>query len=511
MRRLSLADAFFLVGESQRMPMHVAMLTVYTMPQGVNDSEYLGHLNEVVHHDGELREPFGEKLRLGPLGTAGPMFWQKDTAMDMDYHIRRSALPQPGRFRELFALVSRLHGTMLERSRPLWELHLIEGLPNRQFAVYFKMHHCAIDGSGAMHLLASMYSTSPRSRNTVSPLASETHAAYVKKLASETSPAPDSSEHEVLAVTDVLRQQLGGTVNVAKALQQYARVLAGGNTRLSMPYYQVPRTRLSSKVSRARRFVGQSWPFARIRAVGKAFDGTLNDAVLGMCSGALQRYLRDQNDLPGVSLKAMVPVALRSAGDVDAPNTSGFIAADLATLERDPARRIRAIQESVRAGKEQLSGMSTREKQIFMGIVQAPMGLAMLTRLGSHVPTANVAISNVKGPHQQMYWNGARVDGIYPVSIPVDGGAINFSQVSNHNNLDFGITACRHAVPHAQRMVDYLEEALVELEIAGGLRGKSDKATRGKSGATTRGGTEKKPAAKGKAKSGARQKRSGIN
>ena len=180
MRRLALTDAFFLMNETRQTPMHVGGVNLFTLPDGADEEEFLTHLGETLRYDGELRHPFGERLKTGPLGVAGPVYWEPDTQLDMEYHVRHSALPRPGRYRELFALVSRLHGTLLDRSRPLWEMHLIEGLRNRQFATYMKAHHCAIDGVGAMHLTQSMMSPDPRARVRYSPVSVEAHEADKK-------------------------------------------------------------------------------------------------------------------------------------------------------------------------------------------------------------------------------------------------------------------------------------------------------------------------------------------
>ena len=149
MRRMPITDAFFLIMESRRTPMHVGGLNLFTLPKDVDDASFLARLGETLRYDGELRRPFGEKLKTGPLGIAGPIAWEEDDELDMDYHIRHSALPKPGRYRELFALVSRLHGSLLDRSRPLWEMHIIEGLPGGRFALYCKVHHALVDGVGA--------------------------------------------------------------------------------------------------------------------------------------------------------------------------------------------------------------------------------------------------------------------------------------------------------------------------------------------------------------------------
>ena len=473
MRRMPVTDAFFLLNETRETPMHVGGVNLYTLPRGANEQDFLRELGDLLRQECEMRRPFGERLRMGPLGAAGPVGWEQDAQLDLDYHVRHSALPRPGRYRELFALVSRLHSTLLDRSRPLWEMHLIEGLQKRQFATYIKAHHCAIDGIGAMHLTNSMLSESPREQSHGSPFSRQAAEAYKARLAAAGRRTPRSdppANADLQAVAELLKMQFDAAGNVAGALRRYTDVWFGRGGALSVPWRQVPRTHFNTTVSGARRFVAQSWPFERVRAVAKAFDGTLNDAVLAMCSGALRRHLQDEGDLPAQSLKAMAPISLREEGDVDSANAIGFITADLATHIDDPEERLRAIQTSMRAGKLQLAGMSRREVELYTILTQGPMALATVLGLGARFPAFSTVISNVPGPRKTMYWNGARLEGIYPASIPFHGFAVNITLVSYAQSLDFGIVACRRSVPHVQRLIDYIEEALVELEDVAGMR-----------------------------------------
>ncbi|MBK6288163.1 MAG: wax ester/triacylglycerol synthase family O-acyltransferase [Gammaproteobacteria bacterium] len=485
MRRMAITDAFFLMNETRQTPMHVGGINLFTLPEGTDEQEFLQHLGEVLRYDGELRRPLGERLKLGPLGVAGPIHWERDDQLDMEYHVRHSALPKPGRYRELFALVSRLHSTLLDRNRPMWEMHLIEGLQKRQFATYMKAHHCAIDGVGAMHLTNSMLSSSPRTRIRQSPFSIEAYEAYRKRLGrTRARPRPTPDTRDLRVVADAIKEQLGTSVNVASALGRYAGVWFGRGGDLAVPWRNVPHTHFNTAVSGSRRFVAQSWPFARVRAVGKAFDGTLNDAVLAVCAGALRRHLIAEGDLPAHSLKAMAPISLRAEGDLDSANAVGFLTADLATNIADPDKRFAAIRHSMQAGKQQLAGMTPREIELYTVVTQGPMLLSTVLGLASRFPAFSTVVSNVPGPRETMYWNGARLDGIYPASIPFHGFALNITLVSYGGNLDFGIAACRRSVPRVQRLIDYMEEALVELEVTAGLR----KAPR-KTGATRRGRT----------------------
>ena len=473
MRRLSLTDTGFLIAENRQVPMHVAGLHLFTLPDDVDEHRFLHSLAENLRATGELQPPFGERLKFGLLGAFGPVYWEPDDGLDIDFHIRHSALPEPGRYRELFALVSRLHSVLLDRNRPLWEIHLIEGLQNRQFAAYWKFHHAAIDGVRGIHLTQSMYSPDPDARMPYSPLSVEAAETYQRGLGVSPAEAEPPTALELRNVAEFLKAGLGSSGHILGALRRIAGAWADPNSPLMVPWRRVPHSPINTRIGGARRFVVQSWPFARIRAVGKALDGTFNDAVLAMCSGALRRYLMAAQDLPGESLKAMVPISLRRPDDLDTSNAVGAISADLATNVADPVQRFGAIQASMIAGKRMFQELSATEAQIVMQMLQMP--LLLLDRLGltAKFPPYSTVISNVPGPRRQLYWNGARLEGIYPASIVLDGFALNITLVTLADHVDFGITACRRTLPQVQRFIDHLEDALVELEEATGLRPES--------------------------------------
>ena len=222
------------------------------------------------------------------------------------------------------------------------------------------------------------------------------------------------------AMTEIVKDQFDSGTNIAKALQKTASAWFKGNNGLSTPWLNIPRTAFNEKISGARRFVAQSWDLDRIKKAGKAY-------------------------------------------------AISFLTADLATNIGDPKERMHAIQRSVKAGKEQLNGMTKKEIGLYTILAQSPLILTTLTGTGSKFPAFSTVISNVPGPRNQMYLHGSKLDGIYPASIPFEGFAVNFTVVSNCGRLDFGITACRKAAPQLQRLIDYLEDALVELEEAVGI------------------------------------------
>lgn len=485
MRRIALADATFLLAEKRETPMHVGGVNLYTLPKGVTAQDFVADIKDSALTAEDFRQPFGEFVTTGRAGPLGPLYWETDAQIDMDYHVRHSALPKPGRYRELFALVSRLHSTLLDRNRPLWEIHFIEGLANNQLAVYMKMHHAAIDGVAAMQLTSSVSSTDPDSRIYDLPMSRAAYDRHLQTIGAQKARRIVPQERELRAVASALKQQFDSSANVLGALRRFSGAFFGRSGDLAVPWHNIPRTSINTRVGGARRFVAQSWEFERIKAVCKAMDGTVNDIVLAMCAGALRRYLLNHHELPEQSLKAMAPVSLREKGDYAAGNAVGFITADLATDIADPERRIRKIQDSMQAGKELLQSMSAREAMLFMQLTQMPTVLTMALGLAAQFPAFSTVISNVPGPREALFWNGATLDGIYPASIIVDGFAMNITLVSYAQKLDFGIVGCRRSLPELQRMIDYLEEALVELEEVAGLRSAKPK-PRAKASAATK-------------------------
>ncbi len=459
-------DMAFLLAESRETPMHVGTLALFRLPDGADEQEFLAEQLAILRSPTEWRRPFGHRLEKRRLGT--DYHWVPDDRLDVDYHVRHSALPKPGRYRELFVLASRLHQTLLDRHRPLWEAHLIEGLQGRQFAAYAKVHHAGIDGAGGMRVASSMLTPDPDARIGYSPFSMEAHE--VAMAARPERPPEPPGERELRAVAEVLRQSFGVSKNVFDRLRIYARSRIQREAEgLTTAWASSPVTSFSSKVTGARRFVAQSYSLPRMKAVAKALGGTLNDVLLAVCGGALRKYLLSLGELPDAPLTAMTPVALRAKSEDGAGNALGALTANLATHLDDPAARFELTKASMDQGKSLLHDMSPREIELFTQLTQAPALLVAALGLGDRFPPYSTVISNVPGPREVSYWNGARLDGMYPVSAVYHGFAMNITVMSNADQLDFGVTACRESVPSCQRIIDHLEDALVELEGVAGL------------------------------------------
>jgi diacylglycerol O-acyltransferase / wax synthase len=445
------------------MPMHVGCLLLLSPAESFKGGE-LRELFARAITPREYRRPFNEKV-VYPPSRLGLPHWEEDKDFDLEYHVRHSALPSPGRYRELFILVSRLHGTLLDRTRPLWEWHLIEGLETGQFAVYSKFHHSLIDGVAGMRLLERSMSPDPDRLDTPMPWAKSSHPSRGPRRPGG---APKAEE----TLVEMLRSQLGVLPGVARAC---ARTLGSlqrpADSRMALPF-EAPRSAINTHITGARRFVAQSYGMDRIAKVKAAFGATVNDVILAMCSGALRRYLKEYGGgLPTRPLTAMAPVSVRPSDGDDFGNAVSAIFVNLATHLDDPLRRLETIQASIKDGKSLIRDLSFNEVMLYTAMLAAPAFVPTMLGLGAALPAINVVVSSVPGPKERLYWNGARLDGMYPVSIVIDGMAVNITVTSYAGSLDFGIVACRRSVPRVQRIIDFLEESLKELEDAAGAGG----------------------------------------
>jgi diacylglycerol O-acyltransferase len=472
-------SAAFLFAESRSQPMHVGGLQLFRKPEGAGRSFVKDLYDEMLTHDDP--GPLFLKRPHRSLSTAGQWFWTQDHQFDLEYHFRHSALPKPGRIRELLELCGRLHGTRLALERPLWEVHLIEGLRDGRVAMYTKMHHALVDGVASMRLLQRVLSTRESERD-MAPMWSAVHAR-------QPAPQPDGigaggdAPAQAAAIGEApldfpasaLRSALAISTEAAGLPVALARTLARGVRNETSPLsLYAPRTIINKKITGSRRFAAQDWEMARIRAVGKATRTTVNDVVLAMCSGAMRRYLVELDALPDSSLVAMVPVSLdaRSAYTASASggNAVGAVMCRLGTDLRDPAERLRSVHESMAAGKEALGSMTPVQILAMTALGLAPAVLAPMLRLqGITRPPFNLIISNVPGPRKPHYFNGARLEGVYPLSIPLHGMGLNITCTSYDQQLGFGLTGCRRTVPRLQRLLGHLDDELRALEQAAGL------------------------------------------
>lgn len=451
---MPVTDSMFMIPESREQPMHVGGLQLFDLPEGAGP-DYLGELYRQVVQITDVAPLFRKRPYRSPL-TLGQWAWREDDQIDLEHHVRHSALPAPGRVRELLALTSRLHGTLLDRKRPLWEAHLIEGLEGDRFAVYTKMHHAMMDGVSALKLLQRSLSTDPDARDVPVPWEPRRGPRPDRPTGGGFSPFALPK-----AAWDLTGDALGLLPTVAHLAADALRSQAA-----TLPM-QAPRSMFNVSITGSRRFAAETWPIERLRRVAKAADATLNDVVLAMCSGALRAYLIENDALPSAPLVAMTPVSLRDDNSPEATNAVGTILCNLATDLEHPGARLVAVRASMLQGKATLAGLSQNQITALSAVVMAPLLLNSVLDLHKVAPPPfNLVISNVPGPPEPLYWNGARMTGMYPLSIPLDGQAMNITLTSYAGQVQFGIVGCRRSVPSLQRLLVHLEDSLAGLEDA---------------------------------------------
>ena len=454
-KRLTPSDAMFLYMETRETMMHVSSMLPFSPPPDA-PPDHLRRLMDEIRANPVVCRPFNLKLRTPELLVNPLQAWVEDRDLDLEYHVRRSALPTPGDERELGILVSRLHGQEVDFHRPPWEVHLIEGLEGGRFALYVKVHHALVDGYSAMKILASSLSRDPSDRTR--PLFFS--IAPPERVRSDGEAAGLHFPELMAAV----RAQLGTSKSVVKALVNLAR--SSRSKELVSPLH-APTSILNRRISRSRRFATQSFDAARMRAVAKAANGTLNDVILALSAAALRKYLIELNALPDAPLVAMVPVNVRPKDDAGGGNAVGAILASLATDVADPSERFDAIIASTKRAKEHLQGMSKDAIIQYSALLTSPFMLQLLPgAMGRVRPVFNLVISNVPGPEEPLYFRGARLEAAYPMSIPVHGLALNITCNSYAGTLNFGFIGCRDTLPHLQRLAVHAGDALSELERA---------------------------------------------
>lgn len=443
---MKMADAGFLLIEKPTSTAQVSMLTTWSLPPGA-PPDFLAKMVARWRECRAFTSPFN--LRLNPARRLPEWQVLSPEQIDIDYHLRHSALPKPGGERELGVLASRLHSHPLDRKRPLWEMHVIEGLENDRFAIFLKLHHSQIDGMGAMRMLERSLSVDPDTRNM--------HPFW------EIAPRPGS---EVPVETGARRKpKLSDFAKLAVALREMRSRRDPDN---AAPF-DAPMTVLNQRIGAPRRVATQMYEQQRLKRVAKAAGVTMNDVALCISASALRQYLLERNELPARTLTAGLPVSVRD--DEQIGNAIAFIIAKLHTEMADPLERLQAIHRSTTLAKERLQGLPTRlTREIFGTVLMAPyMGQLALNRAGKRAPIYNVVISNVPGPRETLYLDGARMEAFYPISATLDGQALNITFLSYAGRCSVGFTACRESVPSMQRIAVATGDALGELERALGL------------------------------------------
>ena len=457
MKPLKLLDAFFLQVETAQTPMHVGALFVLQPASDRERSGFFRRFRARVAASLGRSEVFTRRVAALPFNVANP-FWISDGDVDLDYHVRRTVLPKPGTRHQLEECVADLHAELMDRLRPLWELHVIEGLEDGRIALYVKTHHAGLDGASAQIFLQSFVDTAP--------------VAARGRARASTRPPPGEDVGLPALVAAGFRHQagellrlprtLGGLAGSVLDLVRESRPASRDGRRLQ----PAPRTPLNGVIDGRRGFSSCEFPLADAKAIARAADATINDLVLAACAGALRRWLLARDALPPGPLRVAVPFSTRDAGDVDHSIRVSFMGVDLHTEYEEPLERLGAIHASAAESK----GTAAKLKTLVPGdlpSVGLPWLFGSLSRLvgrpeiADRLPLpANVIISNVAGPPVPLYVAGLRAVTYTPVSIPFHTCALNVTVYSYDGKLFFGLTSASSALPDVHRLAD---DVLAEL------------------------------------------------
>jgi len=480
MNRLRGLDATFLYLETPETPMHVAGLALFDLPESYDGRFYETYRDFLIGRM-SLVPILRQKLKPAPMQLDHPS-WVADDNMDFDYHIRRLVLPPPGTDAQLHEAVARLHAILLDRSRPLWQFYVIEGLSGGRAALYTKIHHSVIDGGAGILLTKAMYDIRPQPVPPPPPLPPLVLPEAPPAPSLLPGSLPEAASAAVEVYFHLVRAQIEMVQKVPALLRAGANLLLPGigqpgGSLLSQLWpssgshvpLSAPRTIFNVQIASERSFAAKALPLGELKRTGKALGVKLNDVVMTICAGGLRRYLGERHALPARSLVAAVPVSLRELGDESMNNQVSMMLCSLATDIADPIARLKAITGSSGAAKAMLGNVKGAMFQdyAFLGaplLLHSMMSLYGQSGLANWMTfPANVVISNVPGPVVPLYAGEAKVSGLYPVSIPTHGAALNITVQSYLDELDFGITADRRAVPDAARLLALIAEDFAEL------------------------------------------------
>ncbi len=464
MRQLSGLDATFLYLETPEMPMHVGAMHLLELPAG-----YKGRFVRDLRKHIASRLPAAPALRrrvwLMPLNLANPAWVDADPKLAdhiVEIRLPRAATEGQDALRLMEDQVSALHSVLLDRNRPLWKMHVIEGLPrspagHRQVGVYTQLHHAAVDGQAAVALANVLLDVTPQPRE-IELRPSRRVKTFKLDMVEMLRGALGREAAQVARIVRELPSTVGTLAGAAKVALGHTGLVgkSSGNVTLA------PATPMNVSVGRGRSFGAVSLPLKDMKFLARAHGATLNDLVLMLCSTALRRYLSRLHKLPRKSLVAAVPITLREVGDTSSDNQASMSLISLGTNLADPRRRLQHIIAASQAMKSTMGSVKSILPTDFPSIgvpwlMEAAASLYGKAKVAERIPqVANVVISNVPGPQVPLYLAGARMRTNFPASIVVHGLALNITVQSFDQSMDFGLMADAQAMPDVRALAQDL-------------------------------------------------------
>ena len=437
--------------ESHHSPKHVGGLQVFRLPSGKRSAWLRNLLNELKQVPPGF--PFNQRLQDDSILSAALV---PDEHFDIDYHVRHTVLPGPGSDEQMVEMVSRLHANLLDRERPLWEFHLIEGLADRRFAFYTKVHHAIADGMTFANWFRESGSLSATDMNS--------RPIWQRDEAPKSS--SDDSSFSQLLVDGV--KMLGGGMKTAVELSALSAKLIQKSvfekdTNAVLPL-AAPKTRLNVPTGAARNFSIANYPLEEIRLMANSQGASINDFIMALCDLAVNRYLSEKGEEPDEPLVVYMPVNLREDKDEEG-NLISLLQVKLASDHDNPLNTLAQIRESSKSTREIYGSVSRPAIQLYsLAVAVLPFGEEIL-KLDKFLPPAiNLVISNVPASRDTMYFRGAQVVEAYPVNTLPPAVALSMTVCSYAGTMFFGLVGGRTAIPDLQKLTEYLDQVYQEFK-----------------------------------------------
>ena len=474
MTQLSALDAAFLYAETAQTPMALGTLHVLQLPDGYA-GDFVADVRTLVASRLHLAPILHHRLVQMPYDLLTPM-WVEDDDVDLEHHVRHVLLQRPGGEAQLRALVGRLHAQQLDRSRPLWEIVLIEGLAVGQWAALVRVHHAGVDGQSGALLNAALMDLQPQPRKVAAPRARRSRGARATD--------PDGADLLGIGVrnlADQVVELVRGMPRIARALSRQAQVMGAvmpraggmrGKRSTGGEREGVPRTPFNVSVTNARVWARTRLALAEVRQLARTAGCSINDVLFAVTGAALRTYLLDGNELPARSLVALMPMSTRQEGDRDMSNKVSMVPVRLHTEQADPLAQLLAIAADTRSIKDTLNqdraGIPSDLPVVGMPwLMSGVVNLVGRLNLAETLPLpGNLVISNFVASTEPLYFCGARVLSFSPALVLMHGLALGLAMQTYHASIEIGATGCRRGMREVDEIVEDIDAAFTALQAA---------------------------------------------
>jgi diacylglycerol O-acyltransferase / wax synthase len=457
--RLSAVDASFLAQEGQNAHMHIGAVMVFEGPPPAF-ADFADHVRGRLH----LVPRYRQKLAVPPLETGRPL-WIDDPSFNLEYHLRHTGLPEPGTEEQLRALAARIHSQRLDRTKPLWELWLVQGLEDGRFALISKTHHALVDGVAGMDLATVLFDVEP----VPPPLPHEGEPWVPQPEPSATAMAARGLKGLVALPIELAGRAIGAATRPTTSLHAAREAVEGVAEVAWAGLNPAPETPLNVPIGPHRRFAMVRCELTDFKLVKNAFGGTVNDVVLATVAGALRRWLQSRGvRTEGLELRALVPVSIRASSEHGhMGNRLAVMRGPLPVYIEDPVARLQVVRQAMDGLKDSKQAVGAEVLTSVQNLAP-PTVLAQASRMNFSTRLFNLLVTNVPGPQFPLYALGRELQELFPVAFLPNNHALAVAIISYNGGIDFGLLGDYDAMPDLDDFAEFLDAARQELVDAAG-------------------------------------------